>query len=650
MSDTKAAKPKSAKKSKKSKNETHEFRAEVSRLLDILVHSVYSERKVFLRELISNASDACEKLRYEALTNDTLLKDDPDLKITIRADKKAKTLTITDNGIGMSHDELGENLGTLARSGTRAFMSEAGDKTKDQNTLIGQFGIGFYSAFMVAENVEVVSRRAGSEDVWSWRSDGAGSFEMAPVSGDDAIARGTRITLSLRENAAEFLESENLRQIVKTYSDHISIPIELIEPSQDGKSTDVHVLNAARALWMRPKSEISDDDYKEFYGHICGMYDDPARIIHYRAEGRHEYAVLLFIPKTRPFDLFDPDRKGRIRLYVRRVLITDEADMLPPYLRFVRGIVDSEDMPLTISREMLQNNPVAASIRKAVTKRVLSELTKMADKKPDDYIELWEVFGAVIKEGIYEDYERRDALLELARFKSTTSEDKLRSLKEYVADMAENQTAIYFITGENTAAAAASPQLEGFKARGIEVLLLTDPVDSFWTSTVTGFDGKPFKSVTQGAADLDNIPGKDADKKDKDEGKETTNKADAAALAALIKQELGDEVEDVRISERLVDSPVCLVAPATGPDLGLEKILMQSKGEAPSAKHILEINADHEMIKALATKTADDKGLISDAAHLLLDQARILEGEALENPSAFVTRLNTLIIKGMGQT
>ncbi len=641
MSDTKTSKS-----PKTSNNETHEFRAEVSRLLDILVHSVYSEREVFLRELISNASDACEKLRYEALTNDKLLKDDPDLKITLRADKDANTLTITDNGIGMSHDELADNLGTLARSGTRAFMENA-DDAKDKNALIGQFGIGFYSAFMVAREVEVVSTRAGSSEVWAWRSDGTGSFELSKLK-KDALARGTRITLHMRDEATEFLDSEKLRHIVKTYSDHIPLPIELIEKSEDGKSEDVHVLNAARALWMRPKSEISDEDYKEFYGHICGLYDEPAKIIHYRAEGRHEYAVLLFIPKSRPFDLFDPDRKGRIRLYVRRVLITDEADMLPAYLRFVRGVVDSEDMPLTISREMLQNNPVAGAIRKAVTKRVLSELTKMADKKPDDFASLWEAFGAVIKEGIYEDYERRDALLELARFKTTTSGDKLRSLKDYVADMAENQTAIYFITGENAAAAAASPQLEGFKARGVEVLLLTDPVDSFWTSTVTGFDGKPFKSVTRGGADLDSIPRKDKDeKKAQDKDEKSPGKARIAALAALIKQNLEGQIEDVRVSDRLVDSPVCLVAGAGGPDLGLEKILKQSKGEAPAALHILEINPDHEMIRMLAEKTDKDKTLIADAAHLLLDQARILEGEVLEDPTGFVTRLNALILKGM---
>ncbi len=638
---------KTSKTEKKNKNETHEFRAEVSRLLDILVHSVYSEREVFLRELISNASDACEKLRYEALTDSELLKDDPELKITLRADKDAGTLTISDNGIGMSHDELADNLGTLARSGTRAFMENASDEAKDKNALIGQFGIGFYSAFMVAKEVEVVSTRAGSGEVWAWRSDGTGSFELARLK-KGALARGTRITLHMRDEAKEFLDNEKLRRIVKTYSDHIPLPIELVEKSEDGKSEDVHVLNAARALWMRPKSEITDEDYKEFYGHICGLYDEPAKIIHYRAEGRHEYAVLLFIPKSRPFDLFDPDRKGRIRLYVRRVLITDEADMLPAYLRFVRGVVDSEDMPLTISREMLQNNPVAGAIKKAVTKRVLSELGKMADKKPDDYASLWEAFGAVIKEGIYEDYERRDALLELARFKTTTSDDKLRSLKDYVADMAENQSAIYFITGESAAAAAASPQLEGFKARGVEVLLLTDPVDSFWTSTVTGFDGKPFKSVTQGAADLDALPRKDA-ARDKDAKKDenTASKAKAATLAALLKQNLEGEVEDVRVSDRLVDSPVCLVAGAGGPDLGLEKILKQSKGEAPAARRILEINPDHKMIRALEDKTDKDKTLIKDAAHLLLDQARILEGELPEDPAGFVTRLNALILKGM---
>lgn len=641
MNDTKTDLP---------KGETHEFKAEVSRLLDILIHSVYSERDVFLRELVSNASDACDKLRYAALTNPDLIKDDADLKIKIQADIEAKTLTISDNGIGMSHDELVKNLGTLAHSGSRAFMAEATESEgSDKAALIGQFGIGFYSAFMVADHVEVASRQAGSDEAWLWRSDGTGSYEIA-AAGDEAPARGTRIVLHMRDNAEEFLQAERIRNIIKTYSDHVPLPIELAEPGKEEGQVDVSVLNAARALWTRPKAEITPEDYKEFYGHITGLYDDPAHIVHYRAEGRHEYTVMLFVPKSRPFDLFDPDRKGRIKLYVRRVLITDEADMLPGYLRFVRGVVDSEDMPLTVSREMLQNNPVAASIRKALTKRVLSELSKMAKKQPEDYLALWEAFGAVIKEGLYEDYERRDDLLELARFTSSAAEDGPRSLKDYVAAMAENQTAIYYITGDSPEAVAASPQLEGFKARGVEVLLLSDPVDSFWTATASGYDGKPFVSITQGAADLGNIPLKDKDAdagSADDDSEKAERKTNAARLAGEIKTHLEGEVEDVRLSDRLVDSPVCLVAGTGGPDLGLEKILRQSKGEQADVLRVLEINPDHDMIQALAGKMSADPELIADMAHLLLDQARIIEGETPADPAAFGRRLNSLIIKGL---
>ncbi|PLX34475.1 MAG: molecular chaperone HtpG [Hyphomicrobiales bacterium] len=648
MSDTKTKQHKSE---TPEATETHEFKAEVSRLLDILIHSVYSEREVFLRELVSNASDACDKLRYSALTDPDLIKEDPELKISIQADDQAKTLTVADNGIGMSHDELAENLGTLARSGTRAFMAEANAaEGDDKAALIGQFGIGFYSAFMVADHVEVVSRRAGAEAAWLWRSDGTGSYEIAEA-GEDAPARGTRIVLHMRDNAEEFLDGNRIRAIIKTYSDHVPLPIELAETDKEKGHVDVSVLNAARALWTRPKSEISAEDYKEFYGHITGLYDDPAHIIHYRAEGRHEYGVMLFVPKSRPFDLFDPDRKGRIKLYVRRVLITDEADMLPAYLRFVRGVVDSEDMPLTVSREMLQNNPVAASIRKALTKRVLSELEKMAEKQPEDFAALWEAFGAVIKEGLYEDYERRDELLKLSRFKTTAEGEELRSLKDYVGAMAENQTAIYYITGESADQIAASPQLEGFRARGVEVLLLSDPVDSFWTATASGYDGKPFVSITQGAADLSNIPlkeGEDGEDGKADEAGKASRKTGAASLAALIKTHLEGEIEDVRLSDRLIDSPVCLVAGSGGPDLGLEKILRQSKGEQAEVLRVLEINPEHDMIQALAGKAEGDEALMADMAHLLLDQARIIEGEVPADPAAFSRRLDSLIIKGLG--
>ena len=618
-----------------------EFQAEVAKLLHLMVHSVYSEREVFLRELISNASDACDKLRYEALKNDKLMAEGGELRIDISLDKKAKVLTVADTGIGMDAKELSDNLGTIARSGTQAFMEQMeGAKSKKSKSgdgndvhLIGQFGVGFYSAFMIAERVDVVSRKAGSKKANIWSSDGSGTYTVAPYEGDDAPVRGTSIRLTLRKDAKEFLEDVRLEHIVRTYSDHVSHPIYL-----EGRQ-----INSGSAIWARPKSEVSDEQHKEFFGHVSGMYADPALTIHYKAEGRHEYSVLLYVPGEKPFDLFDPERKGKQKLYVRRVYITDEAEMLPSYLRFVRGVIDSEDMPLNISREMLQDNPTVHAIRAAVTKRVLSELKKCADKQPEAYDKIWTAFGPVIKEGLYEDMERRDALYEICRFRSTQSEGKQNvTLADYVDRLKENQTAIYYLTGEDAAKAETSPQLEGYKARGVEVLLLTDPIDAFWVRTSLGFEGKPFKSVTQGGADLEQIPLAEGEK-----DKPKVDDAKTAGLLTALKSALGDKVQDVVKSARLTSSAVCIVAGEHGFDRTLEKYLARQQGHGMISAPVLEVNPSHPLIATLAERQAKGED-VSDAAQLLLDQAVILEGEAPDDVAGFAERLSKLMAKVYG--
>jgi molecular chaperone HtpG len=604
------------------------FQAEVAKLLQLMVHSVYSEREVFLRELISNASDALDKLRYEAIAKPDLLEGDAALAITIAADKSAGTLTITDTGIGMTGTELADNLGTIAKSGTQAFMANA-DKAPE---LIGQFGVGFYAAFMVAEKVDVYSRPAGEDQAHVWSSDGLGTFTIAAA---QSQARGTRIVLHLKKDAQEFLEPWKIESVVKSYSDHIVHPIFLAKDKDTSQQ-----INSGSAIWMRPKAEVTADQHKEFFSALAHSDTAPALTIHYRAEGKQEYSVLLYVPKEKPFDLYDPDRKGRQKLYVRRVFIADDANLLPPYLRFVRGVIDSADMPLNLSREMLQNNPDVATIRKAVTNRVLSELKKCAEKEPDTFKAIWDVFGSVIKEGLYEDMEKRDLLFEVARFRSVNSENT--TLKDYVSSLKENQTAIYYLAAEDAAKAAASPQLEGYRARGIDVLLLTDPVDSFWVRTALGFDGKPFTSVTQGMADLDKIALKDG------VAANTADNAEVAVLVAAMKQALGSRASDVRISKRLTDSAVCLVNDGQM-DRTLEKLLARQKdsGVTVSAP-ALEINASHPLITALAGQVkSKGASAVTDAAELLLDQAYILEGEQVADPAGFARRLADLMTKAL---
>jgi molecular chaperone HtpG len=613
---------------------TQPFQAEVSELLNLMVHSVYSETDIFLRELISNASDACDKLRYEAIANPSLMDDGEAPKIRIQADKNADTLTIADNGIGMDRQELIDNLGTIARSGTKAFVSRL-TEAKDGAGLIGQFGVGFYSAFMVADKIVVVSRRAGSGEVWTWSSSGGSGFEIAPASEADAkrVTRGTEIVLHLKPSAKKYLETYEIERIVGAYSDNIQFPILLVP--EEGEPRQI---NSASALWQRSKSELKSEDYAQAYKSITGAFDEPAMTLHYRAEGRYSYAVLLFAPSTKPFDLFEPARKGRVKLYVRRVFITDDADLLPAYLRFIRGVIDSEDLPLNISREMLQNNPQLVQIRKAVTTRVVGELETLSEKEPESFDKIWDAFGPVIKEGIYEDFERRDKLLALSRF-STTSGDK-RSLKQYVADLKSNQTEIYFLAGDSIERLKSNPRLEAAAARCIEVLLLTDAVDAFWTSARLEFDGKPLKSLSQGDLDLDLIPL--VDEKAKEESEPA---ADEAATIAVIKASLGDRVTDVRASTRLTTSASCLVAGSHGPDRELERILSQ-QARGVRTKPILEVNLRHPLVAAIAkaqaeTKTADDLSL------LLLEQAQILDGELPEDPAAFAARLNRLVLQGV---
>ncbi len=614
------------------------FQAEVSELLNLMVHSVYSETDVFLRELISNASDACDKLRYEAIAKPELLEGADRLAIRIVPDATARTLTISDTGTGMDRQELIDHLGTIARSGTKAFLQRL-TEAKDGLGLIGQFGVGFYSAFMVADRIEFVSRKAGSGDVWVWRSEGGAGFEVVPAGDEQArrVPRGTEIVLHLKANAGRYLEAHEIERIVRTYSDNILFPIELVDDKGEFRQ-----INAASALWQRSKADLKPEDYTEAYRTIAGAFDEPALTLHYKAEGRLSYAVLLFVPTTRPFDLADAARKGRVKLYVRRVYITDDAELLPPYLRFVRGVVDSEDLPLNVSREMLQNNPQVAQIRSALTGRVIGELEAAAAKEGDGYAKIWEAFGGVLKEGLYEDRERRAQLLALSRF-TTTAGEGLRSLKQYVADMKPNQTEIYYLVGEDAERLRANPKLEATRARGIEVLLLTDPIDAFWTMMPSDFEGKPLKSLSQGNVDLSLVPLLDS-AADKD--RKADAESDATVLKA-VKEALGESVSDVRASGRLTDSAACLVASAQGPDRELERLLArQNRGAA--AKPILELNMSHDLVRALAAALeAKRQPDVADLSALLFDQAQILDGQVPADPAAFARRLNGLVMRGL---
>ena len=605
--------------------ERHEFSAEVGRLLDLVVHSLYSEREIFLRELVANAADATDRRRFEALTSPALALP-PDAKVRIVPDKAARTITISDDGVGMDKGELVANLGTIARSGTRAFGAEAAKAQKDRGSdekvdLIGQFGVGFYSAFMVADEVEATSRRAGSDEAWTWASEGKGAFTLAPA---ERGQPGTTIILHIKADAEEFLEPLRLQTIVKKWADHITVPITIATDGEDKPA------NEGTALWRKSKSDVTEDQYKEFYRHLGNIFDDPWATLHWRAEGALEFSALLFIPGMKPFEAVEGPRESRVRLHVRRMFITDEAGLLPSWLRFVQGVVDTEDLPLNVSREMLRATPVLARIRKAVTGKVLGEIKSRA-KDPADFAKLWENFGAVMKEGVWEDSEHRKEVAGLMRFRSSMQEG-WTGLDDYVARMKPGQEAIYFLAGDDAEALAKSPQLEGFGARGVEVLLLTDPVDSFWPDRLHDWDGKPLRSVTAGAADLSKL-----ELMEQPEGEP----ADVSKLLPALQAALGDQVREVRATDRLTGSAVVLAAGGYGPDLQMQR-LMRRHGKSGMGAAVLEVNPRHPLIRSLAAR-ADADGDVAEAAHTLLDLARVQDGDMPADPAGFARRVTAAL-------
>jgi molecular chaperone HtpG len=595
--------------------EKHSFGAEVGRLLDLVVHSLYSEREIFLRELVANAADASDRRRFEALT-DPKLAPPAEAKIRIVPDKQARTLLIADDGMGMSRQELIDNLGTIARSGTKMFGEKlASAKPEDRPSLIGQFGVGFYSAFMVADRVEVTSRKAGSEESFTWASEGAGEFTLAPAERETA---GTDVMLHIKADAEEYLEPMRLETIIRKWADHVTLPITV---ARDGKD---QAANEGTALWRKSKADVSEQNLKEFYRHLGHFFDEPWASLHWRAEGTLEYFCLLFIPGMKPFDVVDGDRDSHVRLHVRRMFITDKADLLPHWLRFVSGVVDTEDLPLNVSREMLQTTPVLGRIRKALISRVLGELKTRA-KDADDYAKFWGKFGGIVKEGLWDDAEHRNEILPLVRFHSST-QDNVVSLADYVSRMQPGQEAIYYLTGDNIDAMKSSPHLEGYRATSIEVLLMSDPIDNFWPERTDSFEDKKFLAVTQAAGEF----GKD------------DSLPDISVLLAAMKEALGDEVADVRSTGRLTDSAVVLAADDKGPDLQVQRLMRRAGRAMMPARPILEVNPRHKLIETLVTKQ-DDKDLVRNVAETLLDLAKVQEGETPKDAAGFARRVSTLL-------
>ncbi len=608
--------------------ETLEFQAEVKQLLRLMIHSLYSNREIFLRELVSNASDACDKLRFEALGDAGLYESDPALQIEVLFDKDTKTLTVRDNGIGMSREEVIENVGTIARSGTKAFLEALEqDKAKDA-ALIGQFGVGFYSSFIVAERVELLTRRAGltAGHGVRWVSDGSGQYTLETI---ERAARGTEVILHLKDDASEFLDGWRLRQIIRRYSDHITLPVMMRSESEEGGETER--VNSASALWARAKSEISDEEYAEFYKHVAHDWEAPLAWTHNRVEGRNEYTSLLFIPARAPFDLWDRDRMHGVKLYVKRVFIMDDAEkLMPRYLRFVRGVIDSNDLPLNVSREILQSSAVIDSIRAGSVKKILGQLEQMAENEAEKYATFWKEFGQVLKEGPAEDFANREQIARLLRFASTqdSAAGPVVSLKAYLERMQEGQDAIYYIIADTLAAALNSPHLEAFRKKGMEVLLLSDRVDEWLVSHLREFEGKPLKSVTRADVKLD----------DEDKHPEAEQAGD---LIERFKTALGESVSDVRISTRLVDSPSCVVTDEHDMSLHLQRLLKEAGQSAPAVRPILELNVSHPLVARL--KSIEDDARFSDWARLLLEQAILAEGGALDDAAGFVRRLNRLM-------
>ncbi|MGZ3629859.1 MAG: molecular chaperone HtpG [Ktedonobacteraceae bacterium] len=615
--------------------ETLGFQAEVTQLLDLMIHSLYSNKEIFLRELISNASDALDRLRFAALSDETLNEDDTDLKIHIAYDKEAHTITIRDNGIGMSRDEVIEHIGTIAKSGTREFLrSLTGDQQKDAN-LIGQFGVGFYSSFIVADEVTLRTRRAGLDTQHGvlWESNGQGEYTIETI---EKPSRGTEVVLHLREGEDELLDSYRLRTIIRKYSDHITFPI-MMKAEEKDKDEEEQV-NSASAIWARPKSEISQEEYNEFYKHVGHDFTDPLAYVHSRMEGAYEYILLLYIPSQAPFDLWNRERRHGVKLYVRRVFIMDDAEQLiPGYLRYVRGIVDSNDLPLNISREILQHNKLIEMIRSNAVKKVLGMLTDLATSEEEKYATFWKEFGRAFKEGLAEDPSNRETIAKLLRFASTTSANETQdiSLETYVARMKEGQDKIYYNIADSYDAAKNSPLLEVFKKKGIEVLLLSDPVDYILEPELSEFNGIQFQSVSRGAVDL----GKLEDEQEKEEQQKAAG--EFKDLVEHVKTVLGEKVKDVRTTTRLTSSPACLVVDEFGIDPGLERLLKAAGQTVPTSKPILEINPHHPII--LKMKDEGDEQRFSDWSWILFDQSILSLGEQLENPVGFVNRLNDLL-------
>jgi molecular chaperone HtpG len=614
-----------------SEKESMSFQAEVKQLLHLMIHSLYSNKEIFLRELISNASDACDKLRFEALQNSALYEADPDLKVRIALNKEARTLTLTDNGIGMSRDEVIANIGTIARSGTREFLSQlSGDQARD-SALIGQFGVGFYSAFIVADKVTLTTRRAGlpADQGVRWESTGDGTFTLETV---DNAPRGTAITLHFKEGEDEFLEPWQIKSIVRRYSDHIQLPIVMKGEKED------ETLNQASALWARPKSEISDEQYQEFYKHVSHDFEGPLAWSHARVEGKQEYTELLYIPSRAPFDLWDREPRHGIKLYVRRVFIMEDAKkLLPQYLRFVRGVIDSATLPLNVSREILQESRDIDAIRAGCTKKILGLLEDLAENKKDKYQQFWNAFGQAFKEGAGEEMANRERWAKLLRFSTTHTdkEEQTESLGDYVGRMKEGQDAIYYVTADTWSAARNSPHLEIFRSRGVEVLLLSERVDEWVVSHLDEFEGKPLHSVAKGELDLSKLGG-EAPKI------ETPDDATLKPLLDSMKAALGDRVKDVRISHRLTESPACLVAEEGALSGNLERMLKAAGQNVPTSRPILEINPDHRLVIRLKLET--DTTRIADWSHLLFDQSLLAEGGQLQDPASFVKRLNQLML------
>jgi molecular chaperone HtpG len=623
---------------------SHRFQAEVSRVLHLVIHSLYSNKEIFLRELISNASDASDKLRFEALTDKTLFENDAELKIRVSFDKAARTITISDNGIGMSRQEVIDNIGTIAKSGTREFFDKlSGDSAKDAN-LIGQFGVGFYSSFIVADKVTVVTRRAGAgaENGVRWESDGGGEYTIETL---DKPSRGTDVTLHLREGEDELLNGYRLRTIIRKYSDHITLPIVMKKEEWDEKKGDQRVteedetVNQAGALWVRPKSEITEEQYHEFYKHVAHDFETPLAYSHNKVEGKKEYTQLLYIPAHAPFDLWDREHRRGIKLYVRRVFIMDDAEhLMPVYLRFVRGVVDSADLPLNVSREILQESRDVEMIRAGNVKRVLSMVEDLAENQKEKFETFWKEFGRVFKEGLGEDHANREKIAKLSRFASThnESDDQNVSLDEYIGRMKEGQDKIYYVAADSARAARNSPHLEIFRKKGIEVLLLCDRVDEWALSFLTEYSGKQLQSVAKGGLDLGSLA---------DEAEKKEQEKDAGEFKDLIdrvKKALEDKVKDVRVTQRLTESPVCLVADEHDMGMHLERLLKQAGQTVPTSKPILEVNAQHPLVQRLRDEADDTR--FSEWAHVLFDQALLAEGAQLEDPAGFVKRLNQLIL------